>query len=86
MPLVFVTPQKGITRYATFDTVIVCGLIKNLHDCILYQQINNQEKHHMWVQTARLYLYLICILNNKNQNNGIFSKIIRKPEKVAKHT
>ena len=45
-----------------------------------------QEKHHVWVQTARLYLYLICIISNKYQNSGIFSKTKRKPEKVAKHT
>ena len=47
------------------------------------QQPNlKQEK----VQTARLYLYLICIISNKYQNSGIFSKTKRKPEKVAKHT
>ena len=45
-----------------------------------------QEKHHVWVQTARLYLHLICIISNKYQNSGIFSKTKRKPEKVAKHT
>ena len=45
-----------------------------------------QEKHHVWVQTARLYLHLICIISNKYQNSGIFSKAKRKPEKVAKHT
>ena len=45
-----------------------------------------QEKHHVWVQTARLYLHLICIIRNKYQNSGIFSKTKRKPEKVAKHT
>ena len=44
-----------------------------------------QEKHHVWVQTARLYLYLIFIISNKYQNSGIFSKTKRKPEKVAKH-
>ena len=41
---------------------------------------------HVWVQTARLYLHLICIISNKYQNSGIFSKTKRKPEKVAKHT
>ena len=45
-----------------------------------------QEKHHVWVQTARLYLHLICIISNKYQNSGIFCKTERKPEKVAKHT
>ena len=45
-----------------------------------------QEKNHVWVQTARLYLHLICIISNKYQNIGIFSKTKRKPEKVAKHT
>ena len=43
-------------------------------------QLSKQEKHHVWVQTARLYLHLICIIS------GIFSKTKRKPEKVAKHT
>ena len=47
---------------------------------------SQQEKHHVWVQTARLYLHLICIISNKYQNSGIFSKTKRKPEKVAKHT
>ena len=46
---------------------------------------NQQEKHHVWVQTARLYLHLICIISNKYQNSGIFSKT-KKPEKVTKHT
>ena len=45
-----------------------------------------QEKHHVWVQTARLYLHLICIISNKYQNSGIICKTERKPEKVAKHT
>ena len=45
-----------------------------------------QEKQDVWVQTVRLYLHLICIINNKYQNSGIFSKTIRKPEKVPKHT
>ena len=49
-------------------------------------RICEQEKHHVWVQTARLYLHLICIISNKYQNSGIFSKTKRKPEKVAKHT
>ena len=48
--------------------------------------IIKQEKHHLWVQTARLYLHLICIISNKYQNSGIFSQTKRKPEKVAKHT
>ena len=42
-----------------------------------------QEKHHMWVQIARLYLHLMCIKSNKYQNSGILGKTIRKPEKVA---
>ena len=33
-----------------------------------------------------LILHLICIISNKYQNSGIFSKTKRKPEKVAKHT
>ena len=42
-----------------------------------------QEKHHVWVQTARLYLHLICIISNKYQNSGIFSKTKRKPENLS---
>ena len=48
--------------------------------------IIKQEKHHVWVKTARLYLHLICIISNKYQNSGMFSQTKRKPEKVAKQT
>ena len=52
----------------------------------LFNQLKHkQEKHHVWVQTARLYLHLISNISN-NQNSGIFSKTKRKPEQVAKHT
>ena len=56
------------------------------HDKTRLKSENKQEKHHVWVQTARLNLHLICIISNKYQNSGIFSKNKRKPEKVAKHT
>ena len=78
------------------STLILTNLVevqpKNTHTkfeanpCSSSREEIKQEKHHVWVQTARLYLHLICIISNKYQNSGIFSKTKRKPEKVAKHT
>ena len=45
---------------------------------------SKQEKHHVWVQTARLYLHLICIISNKYQNSGIFSKK-KRLQSIPKH-
>ena len=70
------------TWYCTHVNQKVCYHYRNhtLHLQILVKQ----EKHHVWVQTARLYLHLICIISNKYQNSGIFSKTKRKTRKGSK--
>ena len=64
--------------------LLVNELFLNDHTC----SKKKQEKHHVWVQTARLYLHLICIISNKYQNSGILSKTKKKQkmeQSIPKH-